>query len=282
MQKTVRKILRAVADCDPDYYDMYADENEACFAQLYLSRIRQHAEAAGIRPPATVLEAGCQAGRLVVPLAKQGFRVTGIDTSGFALRRARQHARRAGVTASFRRGDLIRVLEAGPAQRFDIVVCAEVVYLSPQYREMLRALAAAVRPGGLLCVSHRPKAYYLMEAIRLGDLDTARSIHQRSEGPFRDGAYYNWQTEEELRALYGALGLAWLGAYPIDRIAWLSGMSPARLTDAQREEWLRLELGMPGETETCARYVLVIAAQPHHGSTEAHGDTEDHGGAEHG
>src|SRR3989338_8532648 len=100
MQKTVRKLLRAVADYDPDYYDMYADPNEAFFAQLYLERIRRHAEAAGIRSGAAVLEAGCQAGRLVVPMAKMGFAVTGVDTSGFGLRRAREHAKQAGVNAN--------------------------------------------------------------------------------------------------------------------------------------------------------------------------------------
>ena len=263
MQKTVRKILRAVADRDPDYYDMYADPNEAWFARLYVERILQHADAAGIRPPASLLEAGCQAGRLVVPLAKRGFRVTGIDTSGFALRRAREHAREAGVDAAFVQGDLQKVLQRRPERRFDVVVCAEVVYLSPRYREMLEALASAVRPGGLLCVSHRPKFYYLLEALRQYDLSAAAEVLRRSEGPFRDSRYYNWQTDEELRALYRSLGLEWVAMHPIDRLAWLGGISPAQLPDEQREQWLRLELALPSEAAgTCARYVLVVASKP--------------------
>lgn len=261
MQKIIRKVLRAVADRDPDYYDMYADANEACFAQLYVSRIRQQAEAAGIRPPATLLEAGCQAGRLIVPFARQGFAVTGIDTSGFGLRRAREHATSAGVDVALIKGDVTAVLRAHPEQRYDIVVCAEVVYLSPGYREMLRALAAAVEPGGLLCVSHRSKFYYLIEALRQKDFDTALSVLQRGEGPFRGSGYYNWQTEAELRALYAGLGLQWKGAYPIDRAAWLAGMSPAELPEAERERWRALELAWAGEGDTCARYVLVIAAK---------------------
>jgi 2-polyprenyl-3-methyl-5-hydroxy-6-metoxy-1,4-benzoquinol methylase len=262
MQKLSRKILRAVADYDPDYYDMYADTNETFFAQLYLARIAQHADAAGIRPPATLLEAGCQAGRLVVPLAKLGFQVTGIDTSGFALRRAREHAKAAGVAATFMRGDLMEVLQGHPQRRYDIVVCAEVVYLSRRYREMVQVLARAVRPGGLLYVSHRTKFYYLLEALRQYDLSTAAAVLSRSAGPFRDSAYYNWQTEDELRALYGTLGLRWIAMHPIDRFAWLSGVSPAKLTSAQRQQWLELELRSPVETGTCARYVLVVAAVP--------------------
>jgi len=266
MQKTVRKVLRAVADYDPDYYDMYADPNEAWFARLYVERIAQHADAAGIRVPATLLEAGCQAGRLVVPLAKRGFQVTGIDTSGFALRRAREHAKAAGVEAAFIQGDLLQVLRRRPAPQFDVVVCAEVVYLSPRYRQMLETLAAAVRPGGLLCVSHRPKFYYLLEALRQYDLSTAADVLRRSEGPFRDSRYYNWQTEEELRALYGSLGLRWIALHPIDRLAWLSGISPSGLSDAQRDQWLRWELGSADEAAgCCSRYVLVVASRPPEG-----------------
>ena len=263
MQKTVRKILRAVADYDPDYYDMRADPNEQWFAKLYVERVIRHAEAAGIRPPAALLEAGCQAGRLVVPFAERGFQVTGIDTSRFALRRARAHAKTAGVDASFVQGDLMKVLQRDPQRQFDIVVCAEVIYLSPHYREMLRVLAGAVRPGGLLCVSHRPTLYYLLEAIRQNDLATAAAVLERSEGPFRDSAYYNWQTEEELRSLYGSLGLRWVALDPIDHVAWAGGVNLQTLTDEQRAQWLELELRMTRDiVGTCARYVLVVAAKP--------------------
>ena len=332
MRRLVRKVLRAVADYDPDYYDMYADPNEAFFAQLYVERIKRHAEEAGIHPPATepgtpptggvgdgsaegrsprptepgypavggvgegraergarrptkpgapcvarggegsagvggrprptLLEAGCQAGRLVIPFAKLGFRVTGIDTSRYALRRAQEHAKAAGVEATFVRGDLMEVLRRDPKRLFDIVVSAEVLYLSPRYREMLQALAGAVRPGGLLCVSHRPKLYYLLEAFRQYDLATADAVLHRNEGPFRDSAYYNWQTEEELRALYQSVGMQWRAMHPIDRFAWMSGKSPSQLTEAQREQWLKLELGWAGDTGACARYVLVVTSRP--------------------
>lgn len=261
MQKTIRKVLRAVADYDPDYYDMCADANEAFFAQLYVEPILQRAEAAGIRPPATMLEAGCQAGRLVVPFAKRGFTVTGIDTSGYALRRAEEHVRDAGVEATFVRGDLIEVLQAHPDWQFDLVVCAEVVYLSPQYRTMLQVLAGAVRPGGLLCVSHRPRFYYLLEALKQYDVNAAQEVLSRGEGPFRDSAYYNWQTPDELRTLYEPLGLQAMTLHPIDRVAWLSGMDVSQFTPTQRAQLLELELGWAGH-EGCARYLLVIASRP--------------------
>jgi ubiquinone/menaquinone biosynthesis C-methylase UbiE len=263
IQKLTRKLLRTVANHDPVYYDMYEDSNESWFARLYLERIIRHAEQAGIRPPASLLEAGCQAGRLAIPLARHGFKVTGIDTSGFALRRARRHAISAGVRATFVRGDFVEALRRRPERRFDLAVCAEVAYLSPQYRQMLVALAEALRPGGLLFVSHRPKFYYLIEAIRQYDTSTAAEVLRRGEGPFRESQYYNWQSEEELRALYGSLGLRWVALHPIDQLAWLSRIDLKQLTPEQHAQWLELELrGAPDLAATCSRFVLVVAEKP--------------------
>jgi len=266
MQKVIRKVLRAVADYDPAYYDMYADPSEAFFGRLYLARMLHEAAQAGIRSPGAVLDAGCQAGRLAVPLAQEGFRVTGIDTSGFALRRAKRHAKAAGVTLILEQGDIAQVLRDHPHWQYDLIVCAEVLYQSTDYREILGALAGAVRPGGLLCVSHRPSAYYLIEALRHQDWTTAQLVQSRDEGqfpgPFPERGYYNWQTEEGLRALYKELGMRWVALYPIDRYAWLSGVTPAQLSDPLREQWLQMELQGPSQGAACARYVLVITQRP--------------------
>ena len=261
MNRGLRKLLRVVADCDPDYYDMYAQADERLFARLYLDRIVRHAEAAGIQPPARVLEAGCQAGRIAIPLARRGYDVTGVDTSEFALRRARRHAQAAGVRVRWRRGDVVRVL-GGRAPQFDLAVCAEVLYLNQAYRRMLAALAAAVRPGGLVCASHRPLCYYFYEAMRQQDIATARAVLARREGRVRDHAYVNWQTDEELRALYADAGLTWVAQYPIDRVAWLAGLQPSRLSQEAQRHWLELELGEDAGAGSCARYTLIVAARP--------------------
>ena len=264
MNRVLRKLMRVVADRDPDYYDMYAQADEQLFARLYLDRILRHAEATGIRPPARVLEAGCQAGRLAIPLAQRGYDVTGVDTSRFALRRARQHAQAANVRVRWRQGDAVRVL-AGLAPQFDLAVCAEVLYLTPAYRQTLAALAAAVRPGGLVCASHRPLFYYFYEAIRHQDITTARAVLARREGRFRDHAYVNWQTDEELRTLYAEAGLTWVAQYPIDRVAWLARLQPSRLSQEAQRHWMDLELGDEGGDGSCARYTLVVAARPEAG-----------------
>ena len=268
MHNVARKVLRAVANYDPAYYDMYADPNEAFFARLYVERIARAAADAGIHPPATLLDAGCQTGRLAIPFAKCGFQVTGIDTSGFALRRAKHHARDAGVAAAFVQGDLMEVLRRSPQPQYDLVVCAEVIYLTHDLRAMAQVLADAVRPGGLLCISHRPVAYYLIEALRHGDAATARRVLEQREGhfegPFPERGDYNWQDATDLRRLYNELGLREVALYPIDRCAWLSGVNVSQLTEAQRDAWLEMELHAGEPSATCSRYVLVIATKPHH------------------
>ena len=264
MQTLVKKVLRSVAGYDPGYYDMHDDANEAFFGRLYLDRIEEQARALGIAPPATVLEAGCQAGRLAIPLAQAGVRVTGIDTSGFALRRAKRHAAGAGVSVRWIRGDLAQVLARRPEWQYDMVVCAEVLYLCRDYRRMLELLARAVRPGGLLCVSHRPKAFYLIEALKRGRTDAAGFVLAHSEGllDYHERGYFNWQSRDELEALYRGLGMRWLGAFPIDRYAWLMDLAPARLTEDQRADLRALERRDPAGDEHCARYLCVMTQRP--------------------
>ena len=266
MQKLLRKVLRAVAEYDPTYYDMYDDPNEAFFARVYLERITRHLALAHIEPPARILDAGCQAGRLAIPLAQRGFQVTGVDTSRFALTRARRHAAAVGVRVHWQRGDVPALLRRSRRRGYDAIVCAEVVYLQRRYRDFLASLARALRPGGLLFVSHRPRLYYFVEALRHHDLATARLVLKAQEGqlgglvPGR--GYYNWHTEEQLRQLYSDLGLRWISVYPIDQFAWLSRMNPSRLTREQQEAWLQLELQSANSAATCGRYALVVAEQP--------------------
>jgi SAM-dependent methyltransferase len=105
----------------------------------------------GIRP-CPALELGCGTGSNAVWLARQGFRVTAIDISPTAIRRARDRAVRAGVSVRFLRGDLRRTHPAGGP--FDFVFdcgCFGAVQLAdaPGYAEALRW---ATRAGSLALI----------------------------------------------------------------------------------------------------------------------------------
>ena len=260
-KRLIKKLFRAVANYDPDYYDMYADTREQLFAKLYLERILMHCRQAGILPPASILDAGCQTGRLMIPLAQAGYRVSGIDTSGFALRKARRHLAQANTSATLIRGDLLGVLQRRAQDQYDVAVCAEVLYLSSDYRKMLEVLARSVRRAGLLFVSHRPLAYYLIEALKTKDYGAAERVLSSREGRFEGSQYFNWQTENDLQRLYESLHLKVIAMHPIDRLAWLSGTDVAQLSQESQSLWLKAELESIQEFRSVSRYVLVVSTQ---------------------
>lgn len=109
-----------------------------------------------------VLELGCGTGRVAVPLARGGLRVTGLDRAPAMLDRARALARAAGADARWVEGDMTR-LAPGPdsalpaADRFDVVLIALNSLLHLHERADLEALLAGVRarlrPGGVFALS---------------------------------------------------------------------------------------------------------------------------------
>ncbi|AKE88064.1 MULTISPECIES: class I SAM-dependent methyltransferase [Rhodococcus] len=109
--------------------------------------------------PGLALDVGCGEGADAIWLARRGWRVDGVDVSGVALRRAAEHADRAGAEIAGRITWLHENLTAwDPGRgRYDLV-SAQYMHLPPPGRDVLfRRLAEAVAPGGtLLIVGHHP------------------------------------------------------------------------------------------------------------------------------
>lgn len=212
----LRKFRRAVLDSDPSFCDMYEDAHARAAAQEYLGYIRQHLREVFGQQKLDILDAGCQAGRLLIPLAEDGHRLVGIDTSGFALRRARRHAQEGRLSVRLHEGNIAQVRRWVKPGSMDAVICAEVLYLCENYQDLLRLLAESVKSGGLLFVSHRPQIFYVANALAAGRADLADELMRRREGPTLDSAYHNWQTPEQLQELYASLALTLVGRYPLD------------------------------------------------------------------
>ncbi|GAA2748352.1 class I SAM-dependent methyltransferase [Kitasatospora cinereorecta] len=102
--------------------------------------------------PGSALDLGCGEGADAVWLARQGWRVTGVDISEVALGRAAEHAREAGVAEriEWRRQDLADGLPDGGHQLVSAHFLHSEVEL-PRER-ILRGAAEAVAPGGVLLV----------------------------------------------------------------------------------------------------------------------------------
>jgi SAM-dependent methyltransferase len=247
MLKIVRKIRRAITGDEPGYYDMVLNEGERFFARLYLHHIRGviKENAAG---SLKLLDAGCQTGRLAIPLARDGHRVTGVDTSSVAIHKARNHARKAGVPLARQelaglelvRANLGNWLPKQPAGSFDAVLCNEVLYLRENWRKLLRGLIELLKAGGLCFISHRPPAFYLKETTGEGKVD---------------GSYYNWQKRDELRRIYEESGIQVLKILPIWRLS--RTVNPEKVTEEHRERLFQEEISSPDGAGDAARYLLV-------------------------
>ena len=262
-QKLKRKIERNFLGRDPYYHDPYEDPAEQFYARIYLKHLFQAIDTEFRRPPVKILDLGCHTGRLSVPLAKAGHAVTAIDTSRFHIKLAVRHAREEGVRLRFLKGDGFHHLRRLPNGSFDPVLCTEVLYQLPDFRERLRALAEKVRPGGLLATSHRTRFYYLTLALVRKDYETAAQIQAQSEGALW-GSYFNWQMPQELQRIYAGLGFDLVALCPIgvftgngeDAMAHLADLGSA--TERERENLLEVETGEAEEFAALGRYLLAI------------------------
>lgn len=140
-----------------DWWDGYFDETFVDLYRDFLTRERTGREVRGLRqmvpvaPPAEVLDLACGWGRHSVALAKEGFRVTGLDWSETLLRAARKRATAARVDVDFVRGDMREPAGEG---RFDLALSlfSSLGYFLSDDEDLrvLRAAHTALKPGGWL------------------------------------------------------------------------------------------------------------------------------------
>lgn len=109
-------------------------------------------EEVGDLPAGTVLDIACGEGRNAIWLAEKGWRATGVDFSGVALRKGRRMAEERGVEVEWVEADL---RTWGPTGQFDLVL-AMYLHLPERTRQKTFSDAArAVAPGGtILVVGH--------------------------------------------------------------------------------------------------------------------------------
>jgi len=106
---------------------------------------------AGVKPLAgrSAIDVGCGAGLLCEPLARLGAVVTGVDAAAENIAAASAHAAGAGLSITYRHGELGGL---GLGQ-FDLVTSMEVIEHVADKAAFVRELAARLAPGGLMVLS---------------------------------------------------------------------------------------------------------------------------------
>ena len=107
-----------------------------------------------VTPQSRILEIGCGEGGNLVPFARIGCRVTGIDLSENRIRQARQFFQEERLPATFIASDIFQIIQLEEA--FDIILIHDVIeHISEKYR-LLEHIKRFLTPGGLLFISFPP------------------------------------------------------------------------------------------------------------------------------
>ena len=106
----------------------------------------------GLKPGERVLDAACGNGNTVIPAARAGAEVTGVDIAPYLIEQAVIRAEEEGVTADFDIGDV----EALPYEdaSFDTVLTMFGAMFAPRPDVTARELKRVCRPGGLIAMAN--------------------------------------------------------------------------------------------------------------------------------
>jgi SAM-dependent methyltransferase len=98
-----------------------------------------------------ILDYGCGPGRLSQLLARDGFRVLGVDSSSAMLTEARALDRR---TLNLEFAMIEKFSECLPANTYDAIVCSSVIEYVEKPDELLQGFHRALTPSGTLIISY--------------------------------------------------------------------------------------------------------------------------------
>jgi SAM-dependent methyltransferase len=180
-----------------------------------------------LAPGARVLDLGCGHGRHANELARRGYAVLGIDIVPGFLEKARDEARREGLSVDYALGDVRGV---GEVDSFDHAVCLfdAFGFLDDEGNaQHLAAAAAALRPGGSLLLDVRNRDWVVRSILPFTVLDKGddmmidRHVFDTASGRLVDRRTYvrggvartvTWSIRlyapSELRALLAAASLS--------------------------------------------------------------------------
>jgi 2-polyprenyl-3-methyl-5-hydroxy-6-metoxy-1,4-benzoquinol methylase len=136
--------------------------------------------------PLRLLDCACGIGTQAIGFARHGHRVVGSDISSSAVDRARREAALRQLDISFHVSDMTSLAEMQD-RRFDVVAALDNALphlTAAQIKVAMRAMGAALRPGGLFLASTRDYDALIVERPTVqgpafyGEQEERRIVHQ--------------------------------------------------------------------------------------------------------
>jgi 2-polyprenyl-3-methyl-5-hydroxy-6-metoxy-1,4-benzoquinol methylase len=232
----------------------------------------EHARIAGVghggaQDAERALDLGGGTGALALRFAALGWRVSIVDPAAGMLSLAAAAARAAAFDAriTFHQSAAENAHQLFPPQTFDAATCHNVLEYVSDPRACLRALAAVVKPGGLVSLVARNRAGEAMRAaLKAHDLEEAeRALAAEQVNESLYGGPARLYDARSLRELATGAGLHVIGERGVRVVA---DYLPASLSDTP-DAYARLlsferTLGARPDFAAVARYTQIIARLP--------------------
>ncbi|MCX7817483.1 MAG: methyltransferase domain-containing protein [Syntrophales bacterium] len=245
---------------------MSQEENEVFFARIYLHHIRNQIRHVFGNLKISILDAGCGQGRISIPLALDGHRVTAIDFTPAVIEKAKENAAKRNTEINFIVGDLENHLNNISSGKFDCIISTEVLYMVRYYERVIENLSSLLESGGLFILSLRPRLFYVMHRLMQGKTEEAYRILMSQERYLSGGAL-NCQSIEEIKDIFSKVGVRVLSLTGIGVLSGIEGdpqaifALPSSLTEKERELLFEMELYVGGSYPENGRYILACGVK---------------------
>lgn len=105
-----------------------------------------------IEPGSNILDVACGTGNTVIPLARAGVRMIGVDIASNLLEQARARAHKERLKVGFREGDAEQL--GFPDVMFDGVISMFGAMFAPRPEMVVSELVRVTRPGGMIAMAN--------------------------------------------------------------------------------------------------------------------------------
>lgn len=189
-----------------------------------------------------VVDVGGGTGGFAVPLARGGHDVTVVDPSADALAALTRRAAEAGVAGRVTaiQDDADRLASLVPPGTADLVLCHSLLEVVDDPEQVVRAVAAALRPGGAVSVLVASRVAAVLSRAMAGHLEAAYALAADPDG--RADARDMLRRRFDTAGASALLAAAGLTVEKVHGIRVLADLIPAPVAEADPATLRALEL----------------------------------------